>query len=111
MKKLLILSMLSMYVCPIPTRVYFSGLYLLNLGVIEYTTGDYDPVVDVATAVTASMLITAPLCFPPKTANECYFNMGMRVAAGGLMLGRIWYKIANRPAPASVVPMSENVLG
>ncbi|MBP6892451.1 hypothetical protein KBB68_02610 [Candidatus Babeliales bacterium] len=106
MKKLLILSMLLTFICPVVKSsnneyiIKTLGVYAFNLGLIAYKTGDLDPVIDVATAGTASTLITASLACPPKTVNKCYFHMGMHVAAGGLMLGRIWYKLANRPAPA-----------
>lgn len=80
------------------------GIYALNLGVIGYRTGSID-LVDVGTACFSAVAASDYLIFPPKTEKECKIKMGMQVAAGGLMLGRIWYKLANRPAPMPVAPM------
>lgn len=77
----------------------YGAMYALNLGVIGYKTGSID-LVDIGTAAFSAALESDYLIFPSKTEKECKIKMGMQIAAGGLMLGRIWYKIANRPAPA-----------
>lgn len=76
----------------------FAGVYALNLGVIGYTTGTPD-LPDITTALLSALLVTEFLRFPPKTEKECKIHMGLQVASGGLMLGRIWYKMAHRPRP------------
>ncbi len=73
-------------------------MYGYNLGVIGFKTGSIEPL-DGVVAITSAMLTTHCIGFPPQTINECKLNIGMQVAAGGLMLGRVWYKIANRPVP------------
>ncbi len=79
------------------------GVYALNLGMINHKTGSLD-LADFGIAMFSAGLATDYLMFPPKTETECKMNIGMQVAAGGLMLGRIWYKIANRPRPPVVAP-------
>jgi hypothetical protein len=78
------------------------GIYGLNLGVIAYKTGDID-LLDIATAITSASLLTNYLQFPPKTIKECKVEMALQVVAGGLMLGRVWYKATHRPVPAAAV--------
>lgn len=107
MKKLLILSMLLTFICPVVKSsnneyiIKTLGVYAFNLGLIAYTTGNFDPLVDPAFAISAAALATNYIQFPPKTVNECYLNIGMQVASSGLIFGRIWYKKANRPVPVA----------
>ncbi len=79
------------------------GYYALNLGLIACETGSID-LIDNATSMVSAVASTNYMMFPPKTKKECYVQMGMTVFASGLMLGRIWYKKAHRPAPIPVEP-------
>lgn len=65
--------------------------------------------VDIGTALFSAAAASDYLIFPPKTEKECKIKMGMQVAAGGLMLGRIWYKIANRPMPRRLIMEVEEI--
>ena len=79
----------------------FFGCYALNLGVVRYKTGSIN-MSDLTVSYFSALLKNHYLMFPPKTEKECKINMGMQVAAVGLMLGRMLYKTRHRPMPVPI---------